>query len=343
MSDALRLLAAGVLVLLAVAGPAAMAQDDPEPESLLSTAVPDPTAEAARRIRSMPVERRRELVAQDRRFRSLPAEEQSRIRAIAEAIGQADPEQRVRLESIMRRYHLWLSALPEADQARLRSLDSADRIVAVRTLMKSHPLASPSRLDDALAVSSSLSPDSILDQAFTLKIWFRLTPAEREAVRKQPDPEHRQSVLRDHAERLGITPDRPALLGRAESEVRQRLEDRRRPGLEKALEAMKPQARRAAIARAVEARYFDGVRPAPTTQERLDRFVTATPDWIAESLDPLPPAAAQRRLTLLYRQVFPAPSEITESVAPATSGQPRTASPAPSAPRTPPTGGTTPF
>jgi hypothetical protein len=42
----------------------------------------------------------------------------------------------------------------------------------------------------------------------------------------------------------------------------------------------------------------------------LERFESSLPSWARESLDPLPPDAARRRLKVLYRLVFSPPEEI---------------------------------
>jgi hypothetical protein len=44
--------------------------------------------------------------------------------------------------------------------------------------------------------------------------------------------------------------------------------------------------------------------------ERLDQFIASFPPWVQSAFEPYPPDEARRRLTIVYRLVFPYPNEI---------------------------------
>ena len=62
--------------------------------------------------------------------------------------------------------------------------------------------------------------------------------------------------------------------------------------------------------------YFSEHPPKSVTPERLSEFLAAFPPWLQSAFDPHPPEEAQRRLTIVYRLVFPHPSEIKLSPKP---------------------------
>ena len=56
--------------------------------------------------------------------------------------------------------------------------------------------------------------------------------------------------------------------------------------------------------------YFLNHPPKSVTPERLSEFLAAFPPWLQSTFDPHSPEEAQRRLTVVYRLVFPPPQEI---------------------------------
>jgi hypothetical protein len=56
--------------------------------------------------------------------------------------------------------------------------------------------------------------------------------------------------------------------------------------------------------------YFIQHRPPAVLPERLADFVAAFPPWLQNAFDPYPPDEARRRLTIVYRLVFPSPAEM---------------------------------
>ena len=87
--------------------------------------------------------------------------------------------------------------------------------------------------------------------------------------------------------------------------------------------------------------YLEQPPPHPVTAERLTQFFTALPPWVRTTFDSYPPDEARRRLTLVYRLVFPYPDEFRPARAPAstttgTSSKPATPSGAGSRPASAP-------
>src|SRR5207249_3597766 len=58
--------------------------------------------------------------------------------------------------------------------------------------------------------------------------------------------------------------------------------------------------------------YFLEKPPAAVDPSHLMRFQAALPPWSRGEFDHLPPEEARRRLTILYRLIFPAPGEMPE-------------------------------
>ena len=65
--------------------------------------------------------------------------------------------------------------------------------------------------------------------------------------------------------------------------------------------------------------YFSEHQPKSVTPERLSEFLTAFPPWLQSAFDPHPPDEAQRRLSVVYRLVFPHPAEFKATQKPASS------------------------
>jgi hypothetical protein len=63
--------------------------------------------------------------------------------------------------------------------------------------------------------------------------------------------------------------------------------------------------------KAHEIEVFKVVEGQKVSPENLQRFEAALPPWARESLDPLPPDAARKRLKVLYRLVFPPGLELS--------------------------------
>ena len=59
-----------------------------------------------------------------------------------------------------------------------------------------------------------------------------------------------------------------------------------------------------------ESLYFMEHPPTPVLPGNLAQFDAQIPDWLRSTLDALPPDDARRRLTILYRQIYPPGKEI---------------------------------
>ena len=62
--------------------------------------------------------------------------------------------------------------------------------------------------------------------------------------------------------------------------------------------------------------YWSEHPPKAVTPERLSAFLAEFPPWLQSAFDAHPPEDAQRRLSVVYRLIFPHPSEIVPSPRP---------------------------
>src|SRR4051812_11828299 len=95
---------------------------------VLSAAVPGPEEPNWRRLRSMPREERVRLADKLKAFDALPTGDQEAVRALDRAIAAEPEENRANDFAVLRRYHLWLGGLTEAQRADLGRLPSDKRM-----------------------------------------------------------------------------------------------------------------------------------------------------------------------------------------------------------------------
>ncbi len=318
---------------------------------LLTTAIMSGGFEAARaedktdnldRLRSMPLELRQHLAQKIREFDALPSDRQAEIRTLDQRIAELPPADRERYLQLIRRYHLWLQSLPDAKRQAIEQSPPEDRIKLVNQYRdeqrKSNSMLRSS--SDWLQVSA-LSPEPLRRLAIELKFWFSLEPEERQKILRLPNRNAQRTQVEELArERFPqlreFRREQQRRFAAEEEDVKRELAKRFGPG--------KIPAKREDVFRKIaELRFLQEFDPAPVSIRNLQRFEAAMPPWVRESLDPLPPDAADRRLKVLYRLIFPAPNELPEPK-PTTKTQPGTRpSVAPSKPVTPPPTTVTPF
>lgn len=295
------------------------------------------------RLRLMPLAYRRMLNDKLAEYDHLPASERARIKSLDQAIKEQEPQARDRYLGVLNQYELWYQTLDGTEQSRLAETPEAERLSVIRELLATRPVAAWQRIDDVAARASTLNQERIINQVYWIRIWFKLSPAQRDLVQKEK-PEARIKRLEAFAPEVGVADERPALLQLHEKEARKLLQNKRAFN-NRGVETIKPQVLTQILGRASEARYLQNFKPEPIPPTNLERFVRELPAWLREPLDPLPPAAAWRRLVLLYRLTFPAPAEIPEAGTVRDDVQEKPA-PAPlptSVPSPPGSPGTTPF
>jgi hypothetical protein len=265
------------------------------------------------RLKAMPPEERQRLLDNVKKFDLIytPDQQQS-LREIDRRINELEPERRASYLAALRRYHNWLSRLPENKRDELNAMATAERLTLVKKLVKDNPV--PRAQTPLFLRITDLGDYSPFELAAFFKIWQALTPDQKQQVEKQPGPNRRGALLsRGEAKNLPgeITPDdfaEPHWILRAETDLHQL-----RPAVLAMFQKMKKngEPRAAEIYRRLAANsYFVDNPPKPVTPDRLSDFLAAYPGWIQTSFLGYPPDEAQRRLTIVYRLVFPHPTEM---------------------------------
>ena len=213
----------------------------------------------------------------------------------------------------LHRYHNWLDVLPETKQEELKQTSPAERMALVKKLLNNHP--APNAVSAQFLRFIDVGEVTPFELAAIYKIWETLSPDEKRQVEQVPRGRGRRDALFKLGAKLNlpseIKPD-----GFDEERWAKELETfarRNRPAL--LLEEMKKtqSARRQENLRRQMINYHDlekAHHPKAVTPERLAEFLATFPPWWQASFDHYPPEEARRRLMIVYRLVFPAPSEI---------------------------------
>jgi hypothetical protein len=307
------------------------------------------------RLRSLPNARRTKVVENIKKFDLLYTRpQQTSLRELDRRINELSSESRAQYLDVLNRYHNWLNQLPDAKQDELSALPPADRMAAVKKLVADYPLAKPFAARFIRRVD--LGEYSPLELASLFMIWQALTPEKRREIERLPATPRRHAEMNKVAQAKEI-PHEISLPGfdeiKAIASFEKFARDNSRPMLIPTEPKKKKEGIQAELARDILRRqainfYFSEHQPKAVTPERLSAFLAAFPPWLQSAFDSHPPDDAQRRLTVVYRLVFPHPSEINPSQkaaaaagAPAAIGQP----PAPARTRAnpPPKGGNSPL
>jgi len=315
--------------------------------------------ENLRRLRSMPLEQRRGLARNLERFDAMGAADREAIRAIDRELARRPDADRARYLAALRRYHLWLERLPGDKREAIAAVPPQERMAFVTRLRAEEHGPEARRRTPTFLQVVDLGDMSPFDVAQWLKIWFELTPSERERFERRPrapglwnerfrnslDPNRKielpqgqftaqeeealvRRMLKDHEFRFGLPgwislmlnppgrnfePPREAEADTPEPKSEPR--DRTSPPGRNGGPRMSFQSRRASLVHCLAGNYFWIENPPEKVEpSNLFRFLSALPKGISESITYLPPEEARRRLTILYRLLYPAPGEMPPSV-----------------------------
>ena len=285
------------------------------------------------RLRALPREQRLKLIENLRRFDLvLKPEQQQSLRDLDRRITELPPEQRAHYRAALRRFDNWLNHLPENRRDELLDKPPEERMpIILRMVAGNNPV--PKVETGRFLQIADIGEFSPFELAAIFKIWELLTPAQRQAVEKKPGIPQRLEELFKLGKTKGIEREiKPAAfdeeqwLTAMETHLREK-----RPAL--LLDDLKKKAdpRRAQILRRQAINYyFLDRKQVAVKSDRLAAFVAAFPTFVQSSFEQYPPDEAQRRLTIVYRLVFP-PGEEMKPV-PAASLPPAAARSAPSTP-----------
>lgn len=297
----------------------------------------DQLQEALSRLREMSPDQRAKAADALRRFDLRPPDEQKAIRQLDQRINGLPPSERQRYLDVLRRYHVWLETLPETVRDGLLLKAPDQRMPEIQSLVAKYPV--PQERTPAWIQFTDLTGTSDLELAALFKIWHDLTQRERQEIENQTALSKRREMLLDHAIQKKLLRElRPAgfrpeeWIPKVESKiaeirsfdpelkdtiakVEKRLEELAKDKQRNRIRVRDPILRRLAINLYTLSR--DPPRSVPA--DRLDGFLAAMPPWVRTQFEAYPADEARRRLTSIYRLVYPYPQEFEPS-APAVQG-----------------------
>ena len=267
------------------------------------------------RLRSMSRQQRQSLAEKLKEFDGLGPEEQKTIRDLDTEIQKLPQQNREEAYSVMRRYHLWLTTLSETDRKELDTLPSNEKMERVRRLFKQQKASSVG--DPSDVPSAGFGNHSLYEMATQIKTWFALTPDRKSSLLSMKEFDRVKKLREFHQElRIPGLP-RPAMTADGEKFAMDRWqmfqEQLNIPALKKMDDpnnAEFQKKKRRILRQFAENQVLETVEVEKVRSERLTDFAVRMPPWFRAKFDRVSPEAARQQLTLLYRLVFPFPSEI---------------------------------
>jgi hypothetical protein len=289
------------------------------------------------RLKGLPLDQRAKLVENLKKFDLvLTSDQQTALRDLDRRIFELPLDQQAEYLTALRRFHNWLNRLPENSREEVLSAPPAERMALVQKLVGQHP--SPRADTPRFIKIADPGEYSVFELAAIYKIWQVLSPAQRQEVERVPlGPPRREKLMT-----LGELKEIPREIqpdGFDEKHWIGRLEEQWKKArallpLEELKKKQQPRWMQIARRQAINL-YFLAHAPAAVTSERLEQFAAGFPSWVETTFDPYPPDEARRRLTIVYRLVFPAGSEIKPAGPPAGAGKGQAQGRAPGAPSLP--------
>ncbi len=280
------------------------------------------------RLRGMPPELRSHLANQLREFSLLDHTEQEAVRTLDRKIAAEPEEDRGTDFAVLRRYHLWLQTLAEVQRAELAATPPSKRMALVTKFLADRKAAD--KTESSFYHYADFNDASPFDLAQRIEAWFKLTEAQQAELARLPEAD-RLKRMNQYAREFKINVARPPLT-EMDTLYHRALGSNRFPYLKKAEETKKQVTLKH---RFVDNYYFVEHPPAKVSPDKLLQFNHALPYWVRGSFDTFPPDEARRRLTILYRLIYPQ-GEMPDSIKVPASPAPSSRPPAP--PKKAPTG-----
>ena len=272
---------------------------------------------------------RRELAESLRRFdHDLTDEEQQTLRSIDDRLNSLPSSQRDAYFAVLRRYHNWLDGLPERVRDGLLAKPADQRLAAIKPLIAKYPLPDVQTRSPVDFIQTGGT--GVFEVASLCKTWLALSPEERKKVDAVAQGSRRSELHRlgrDHDIPLELKPadfDEAAWIARAEDRLKDiggggdrqkdwiaKLEARISESAIKRKESGKLRPRPFLHRLAVNLYVQEHTPPPAVDPGRLTQFFAATPSWVQSTFNAFPSEEARRRLTLIYRLIYPAPQEFT--------------------------------
>jgi hypothetical protein len=265
------------------------------------------------RLRGLPREQRVKLIENLRRFDLVfKPEQQKALRDLDRRIADLPAAQRAQYLAALHRYANWLDHLPENRRDDLLDKPPDERMPEVRKLLVGNNPVPKAETGRFLRIAD-LGVFSPFELAAVFNILQVLTPEQRRAVEKLPGgPQALEAIFRlgkakdIDREIKPVEFDEEQWLTAMETHLREKRPALLLDDLKKKADPRRPQIlRRQAINY-----YFLDKKQEAVNPDRLAAFVAAFPSFIQTSFEQFPPDEARRRLTIVYRLVFPPGQEM---------------------------------
>jgi hypothetical protein len=301
--------------------------------TMLVAATVDPSGGNWDRLRALPPEARQRLVDNLQKFDLLySAEQQRAIRDLDRRINELDSTQQFQYLATARRYHNWLDRLPETKQDELNAKPPGERMDLIKKLVSVHPVprASTARFLQFVDVGD-YSP---FELAAIYQIWQSMSAPERQKVEKMlPVPRRKRFLGKEEAKKIAAESDRQAFdEAKSIRELEAFAATHKGAFFLQELKTGEDGRPHEVLRRQAINFHFLGEkhRPKAVEPDRLDDFLASFPPWLRSCFDHHSPDEARRRLTVVYRVVFPPGHEIKQGSRPANPPVGAGTSPAPS-------------
>jgi hypothetical protein len=318
--------------------------------TMLVAATVDPSGNWDR-LGALPPEARQRLVENLQKFDVLYSAEQQRARRdLDRRINELDQAQQVQYRATARRYHNWLESLPETKQDELKAKPPGERMDLIKKLVKVYPVprASTPRFLQFVDVGD-YSP---FELAAVYGTWRSMSDAERQQVeRMQPGPRRKRFLGKEGAKKISAEYAREEFdEAKWVRELETFAENQRIAFFLLELKTGEDGHPHEVLRRQAINFHFlqEKHHPKPVDPDRLDDFLSSFPPWLRSRFDHHSPDEARRRLTVVYRLVFPPGHEIQPGSRPVGPPAATRTSPAPSQKSSrpaakPPASGSSPF
>ena len=283
-------------------------------------------------LETLPRDRRALLSENLDRFDRLSAAEQTAIRRLDKEIGEVaatNPVEQARYRALLHHYHLWFQELTDEQRAGLLATSDFDERFRLAQKLRRAESSGPKRGGPRIA-KIRIGEFGIIppfEAAFSLKVWQALPPEKRAEIEKKPIPKLREE-LRAQAKKLSIGFE--AFTAEQEKTYDEKLEkdDEFKPFVDALIRNHEKAIRDGKVPKKADApqkRYerpfaeflfFEENRPHPVDPTRLTRFGESCPEWFHSTIDSLSADDARDYLTIVYRLIYPLPTEMPESTKP---------------------------
>ncbi|QEH33653.1 hypothetical protein OJF2_21570 [Aquisphaera giovannonii] len=296
------------------------------------------------------------ITAALRRFDlQLGPSEQAAIRELDSRLRKLPENESPRYLAVMRRYHDWLASLPDAVRQKVLDAPPSGRMAVVKQTVARYPV--PSDETPYWLRLSEMGGGSPSELAAVVRVWGELTPEQRREVDRLPLVAAKRERIFKFGRAMKLAreirpPDfRPEeWIPKAEARVDElrwiegelqapitRAEAKAEAASKTKGEA-KAKLRPAVLERLALNLYFLSHPAAPVMADRLDAFFRTLPSWVQTGFDAYSADEARRKLTEIYRLVYPHPSEFRPATPARISPSPGKTDSSSSAPRPSPVG-----